>query len=162
LIEKVLVKKPAVTIARMIKLKKNNSSAIVLPTDFIENLQPEDPEKRWAVIIFAPATKTIRTIPTKSPTVIKVSIEWSKTEPDTFQELGEIFMRHKIKTLYSTGICFYESPCPYGRTSLCPYVGFIDASDLHISEDQLRSEFLAMTNVTNVKLTKCSLESSCM
>ena len=51
LTEKVLTKKSAVTIARMIKLKKNNPSAIVLPTEFIENLMLEDPEKRWAVMI---------------------------------------------------------------------------------------------------------------
>ncbi|MFX0050258.1 MAG: hypothetical protein ACFE8U_03100 [Candidatus Hermodarchaeota archaeon] len=154
MVEKTLVKKPVATIARMIKFKKKSPGAIVLPADFIENLEPKDAEKKWALTIFAPKANIIWTIPTKSQTVIKVSIEWSQIVPNTPQELGEVFMRNNIKILYSTGLCFQESSYPY--------IGFIDSCDLLISEDQLRTEILALTNVTNVKLSKCSLHSFCM
>ena len=144
--EKVLIKKiTAVTIAQMIKLKKSNP--IFLSTEFIENLKPKETAKVWAVMILAPSTKIIRIIPTKSPMVIKVLVEYSKSEPDLLQELGVVFMRNKLKTIYSTGICMmHDPPCK-------PYEVYIDSGDIPISKDQLNSELLAMTNVTNVEIT---------
>lgn len=47
-------KLPAVTMARMMKMKKENPIAMVLPPDFIENLKDQG---RWAVMICtAPCT----------------------------------------------------------------------------------------------------------
>jgi len=137
-----------VTIARMIKL--NKKKPILIPPEFVENLKPEDSETRWAVIILAPScgSWTIRTIPTTSPTVIKVSIEWSQFEPETLQELGEVFMRNNIKTLYSTGICFHHEPP-------CPYEGYMNSdfdSDLTISQEQLKDELAEIKGAHEVEI----------
>jgi hypothetical protein len=139
-----------VTIARMIKLEKNKD--LSLPMDFIENLKFRDMEKRWAVMIFELKMGLVRIIPTKSPSVIKVLVEYNQSELNATQELGEVFMRNKIKTIYSGGPC---------RCGVIPphrgYEGYIESYKLSVSQDQLRSELLAMTNVTKVEITKYSL-----
>ncbi|MFX0206964.1 MAG: hypothetical protein ACFFDT_13335, partial [Candidatus Hodarchaeota archaeon] len=148
-VEKALTKKSASTIAKMIKLKKNPST-IVLPTEFIEHLKPEEPEKRWAVMIFEPTTQIIRTIPTKSPTVSKFYIELTEEDlmPKFLEELGEVLERYDIHTLYSYWMC----NCPEH-----PYIVYIDSIDSPISEDQFKSKLLALPIVTKVKVTKYSL-----
>lgn len=149
MVEKILTKKSAVTIAKMIKLKKNPST-IVLPTEFTEQLKSEDPEKRWAVMIFEPATQIIRTIPAKCSTVSKLYIELMEEDLilKFLEEFGEVLRRYDIHTLYSYWMC--TSPEH-------PYIVYIDFTDSPISEDQLQSELLALPIVTNVKITKYSL-----
>jgi len=157
LVEKVPGKKPADTIARVIKL--NKKVPILIPTEFIEILKPDEMRKftrlkklkRWAVMILTPTCGSwiTRTIPTKSPMVIKVSIEWSQIEPETFQEFGEVFMRNKIKTLYSTSLCM----C--GRIPPHPYEGYIDCdfdSDLMISQEQLKDELAEIKGAHKVEI----------
>ncbi len=147
-VEKVLTKRSAVTIARMIKLTKN-PSAIVLPTEFIENLGLEDSKKRWVVMIFKPSTKIIRTIPTKSPKIKQLYIELMEDlTPKFLEELGEVFVRYKINTLYSYWVC----SCPEH-----PYVGYIEPADSSISNDQLMSELSAIPSGSNVQITDLSL-----
>jgi hypothetical protein len=144
-VEKNQPKKSAITIARMIKLKKNPST-IVLPTEFIENLKSEDKEKRWAVMIFEPLTKIIRTIPTKSSTVIKLYIELIEDlTPKFLEELGEILEKYDINTLYSYWVC----SCPEH-----PYVVYVDSTDSASSNDRLKSELIALPTVANVKMTQ--------
>jgi len=146
-VEKALAKRSAKTIAKMIKLKKNPST-IVLPTEFIEHLKPEEPEKRWAIMIFEPTTQIIRTIPTKSPTVSKLYIELKEDlTPKFLEELGEVFERYGLHTLYSYWMCI----CPEH-----PYIVYIDFTDSPISEDKLQSELLALPSVTKVRVTKYS------
>ena len=95
-------------------------------------------------------TKIIRTIPTKSPTVIKLYIELKEDlTPKFLVELGEIFKLNKIKTLYSYFVCSRPDH---------PYVGYIDSTDLPISIDQLESELYAITNVSNVQIIDLSFE----
>ena len=147
-IEKTLTKRSAVTVARMIKIRKNPST-IVLPTEFIEHLKPEEQEKKWAIMIFESTTKIIRTIPTKSPTVSKLYIELKEDlTPKFLEELGEILWRYDISTLYSYWVC----SCPEH-----PYIVYLDSTESPISEDQLKSELLALPIITNIKLTKYSL-----
>ena len=150
LVEKVLIKKiTAVTIAQMIKLKKSNP--IFLSTEFIENLKPKETAKVWAVMILAPSTKIIRIIPTKSPMVKKVLVEYSQSDPDMLQELGVVFMRNKLKTIYNTGICMmHDPPCK-------PYEGYIESCDLKISDYQLKQELLKIKYVRNVEITKLTI-----
>ena len=89
-----------VTIAKMVSL--DEQSQITLPMDFLETLKPKDAGAGSnAVMILAPSTKIIRIIPSKSATVLKVAIEIGELSPDFLQELGVVFMRSKIKTLYS-------------------------------------------------------------
>ena len=157
-----MIRKSAPTMARMIKLKRDGPNIIVLPTEFIKSLTKKSPipyypslqpervwdveDPKWALLILTSVTKIVRFIPAKSPTIIKVTINYLKSN-DFLQELGIVFMRNKIKTLYSTGYCFAcDPPCS-------PMEGYIDLSDLSISTDQLKSELLALTNIVNVEIT---------
>ena len=133
----------AVTIAKMIQIQE--SKPISLPADFLETIRPKDVEESSAVMILAPSTKIIRIIPTKSPEVIKLTIEISELSPDFLQELGVIFMRGKIRTLYSTGLCFTEDSCTYEA--------YLDSSDLIISQEQLRDELTEIKSVSKVDIT---------
>ena len=137
----------SVTIARMISLEE--SSPIELPMDFLETLKPKDGSST-AVMILAPSTKIIRIIPSKSDTVVKVSIEIGELSPDFLQELGVVFMRSKIKTLYSTGLCFTQETCLYE--------GYIDKSDfVEITEEDLRTELSNIKGVSKVTLESLGL-----
>ncbi|MFQ5976568.1 MAG: hypothetical protein ACE5OZ_00380 [Candidatus Heimdallarchaeota archaeon] len=136
-----------VTIAKMVSLA--HDQAIALPSDFLDSLRPKD-DGSHAVMILAPSTKIIRIIPTKSPEVLKVAIEIGELSPDFLQELGVVFMRSKIKTLYSTGLCFTQDTCVYE--------GYIDVSDVNLPEDQLKSELSSIKGVSkvNIDLLKAS------
>ena len=133
----------AVTIAKIIQLQE--SKPIYFPADFLDTIRPKDVEESSAVMILAPSTKIIRIIPTKSPEVIKLTIEISELSPDFLQELGVIFMRGKIRTLYSTGLCFTEDSCTYEA--------YLDSSDLIISQEQLRDELTEIKSVSKVEFT---------
>ncbi|MHA1989490.1 MAG: hypothetical protein ACW981_05260, partial [Candidatus Hodarchaeales archaeon] len=103
-----------------------------------------------AVMILAPSTKIIRIIPSKSDKVIKVSIEIGELSPDFLQELGVVFMRSKIKTLYSTGLCFTQETCLYE--------GYVDKSDLkEVTEDNLKTELQNIKGVSSVVLEELSI-----
>ncbi|GAG53464.1 unnamed protein product, partial [marine sediment metagenome] len=65
--------------------------------------------------------------------------------PDFLQELGVVFMRSKIKTLYSTGLCFTQDSCTYE--------GYLDSSDLTISQEQLKDELSEIKGVSKVDIT---------
>ncbi len=127
----------------MIQLQE--SQPISLPADFLEILRPKDVEESSAVMILAPSTKIIRIIPAKSPEVVKLAIEIGKLSPDFLQELGVVFMRGKIRTLYSTGLCFTQDSCTYE--------GYMDSSDLAISQEQLRDELVKIKGVSKVEFT---------
>ena len=135
-----------VTIAKMIQLEK--SKTITLPADFLETIRPKDVDESSAVMILAPSTKIIRIIPTKSNEVVKVAIEIGELSPDFLQELGVVFMRNKIKTLYSTGLCFTQESCTYE--------GYLDSSDLNITQDRLQEELSEIKGVSKVEITTLS------
>ncbi len=132
-----------VTIAKMIQIQE--SKPISLPADFLDILRPKDVEESSAVMILAPSTKIIRIIPTKSPEVVKIAIEIGELSPDFLQGLGVVFMRGKIKTLYSTGLCFTQDSCTYEA--------YLDSSELTISQEQLRNELTEIKSVAKVEFT---------
>lgn len=144
---------PAVTIAQMIRLEPK-PEPLFLSDEFLETLRPKNVEESSAVMILAPSTKTIRIIPTKSSMVKKLVIEYYTRKRDFLQEIGIVFMRNKIKTLYSTGICFHDPPC----NDIMPFEGYIDSNDLLISEDQLKSELLAIPSIATVEITNVNSE----
>ena len=131
----------SVTIAKMVSL--DETKPIQLPTEFLNTLRPADGGSH-AVMILAPSTKIIRIIPAKSDTVVKVSIEIGELSPDFLQELGVVFMRSKIKTLYSTGLCFTQETCVYE--------GYIDSVDINLSDDKLKSELKNIKGVSKVNV----------
>jgi hypothetical protein len=134
----------------MIRLEKNKDHS--LPLEFINNLKSEDEEKKWAIMIFTKTSKVLRIIPTRVPSVIKVFVKYSRSEPNSIQEIGEVFMKNKITTVYSEGPCMCGVIPPHRG-----YEGYIESYKLSVPEDQLRSELLAMTNVINVEITKYQL-----
>jgi hypothetical protein len=95
-------------------------------------------------MILGTGTKVIRIIPTKSPIVLKLVIQIGQLSPYFLQELGVIFLKDKIATLYSTGLCFTQETCVYE--------GFIDAKDLKVTPEQLRQDTKAISGVTQVTL----------
>ncbi len=134
-----------VTIAKMVSLEE--SKPIELPETFLEMLRPKDADgSPHAVMILAPSTKIIRIIPTKSPKVIKVAIEIGELSPDFLQELGIVFMKSKIKTLYSTGLCFTQESCVYE--------GYIDSQDVTISYEELKNQLEEIKGVSKVQITE--------
>ncbi len=155
MVEGIPLNTPTVTMAHMIKIKQDNP--IFIPSKFVEKLKSKDMEEEWAVMIFfSPCTtKIIRAIPTKSSMVKKLAIEYY-TRKLFLHDLGIVFNRNNIKTLYSTGICIHDPPC----NDIMPYEGYIDTNDLPISEDQLKSELLAMPSIVTVEVTDVDLEST--
>ena len=131
-----------VTIAKMVSL--DDSSPIALPVDFLETLKPKEGSSN-AVMILAPSTKISRIIPSKSDVVLKVAIEIGELSPDFLQELGVVFMRSKIKTLYSTGLCFTQESCVYE--------GYIDQSDVSMPTEKLQSELQGIKGVSQVVIS---------
>ena len=136
-----------VTIAKMVSLDDTNP--IALPVDFLETLKPKEGSSN-AVMILAPSTKIIRIIPSKSNTVLKVAIEIGELSPDFLQELGVVFMRSKIKTLYSTGLCFTQETCVYE--------GYVDSADVEMPTEKLQSELQGIKGVSQVVITTLGTE----
>ncbi len=132
-----------VTIAKVVTL--DEQKPIQLPADFIQSLKSSEEGSGHAVMILAPSTKIIRIIPTKSSEVIKVAIEIGELSPDFLQELGVVFMRSKIRTLYSTGLCF--------TADRCLYEGYIDSIDMSISQEELKNQLMEIRGVANVEIS---------
>lgn len=130
-----------VTLARMIKIDENEP--INLPSSFIEALQPDG--RSHAIIILAPNTKIIRIIPTNSDTVAKININIGKLSPDFLRQMGSIFIRLGIKTLYSTGLCF--------TADTCVYEGYLDSTELEtVTTDKIYDEFKSIPGVSTVTI----------
>lgn len=135
-------KEPAtVTLAKMTSIKEDEP--IKLPSEFINALQPEG--KNHAIIILAPNTKIIRIIPTNSNSVAKININIGKLSPDFLRQMGSIFIRLGIKTLYSTGLCF--------TADTCVYEGYLDSTELeNVSTDKIYEEFINIPGVSTVTI----------
>lgn len=130
-----------VTLAQMCSIQEDEP--IRLPPAFIEALQPEG--KTHAIIILAPNTKIIRIIPTNSDTVAKININIGKLSPDFLRQMGSIFIRLGIKTLYSTGLCF--------TADTCVYEGYLDSTELKtVTTDKIYEEFKAIPGVSTVTI----------
>ncbi len=126
----------------MVKLKED--APIELPENFLKSLRPK--EGSFAVMILVPSTKIIRIIPTDSSEVVKVAIEISELSPDFLQKLGAILTKHKIKTLYSTGLCFTQDTCVYE--------GYVDKTELKgLALDGLQSELNGIKGVSSVDIS---------
>lgn len=137
----------AVTIAKMVLLAYDQP--ITLPDDFQASLRSKE-EGAHAIMILAPSPKIIRIIPAKSPEVLKVVIEIGELSPNFLQELGLVLMHAKIKTLYSTGLCFTQDSCVYE--------GYIDASDVHVPEEQLERDLASIKGVAKVNMDLLKME----
>ncbi|MFW9914262.1 MAG: hypothetical protein ACFFGZ_01520 [Candidatus Thorarchaeota archaeon] len=135
------------TIAKMVLLAHDRP--ITLPEEFHASLQPTE-EGAHAVMILAPSPKIIRIIPSKSAEVLKVVIEIGELSPGFLQELGVVLMHAKIKTLYSTGLCFTQETCVYE--------GYIDASDVHLPKEELERNLAGIKGVAKVSMHLLKME----
>lgn len=130
-----------VTLAQMTVI--DEAAPIKLPDRFIEALKPEG--RSHAIIILAPNTRIIRIIPTNSPKVAKITINIGKLSPDFLRQMGSIFIRLGIKTLYSTGLCFTQETCLYE--------GYFDSIELeNVSAETIKEEFMNIPGVSIVTI----------
>ena len=136
-----------VTIAKMISLAQ--SQMIPLPPDFLDSLLTKGDESH-AIMILMPSTNIIRIIPTKSPKTLKVVIEVCELSATFLQELSIVFMHSKLKTLYSTGLCFTHDTCMYEA--------YIDVHDLSLPVDQLKIELANINGVSMVNIELLTME----
>jgi hypothetical protein len=130
----------AVTIAKMIQLYE--PEPIFLPSEFLDSISTTS-DGEYAIMILVPSSKILQIIPTKNPEVIKLTIEISDLSPDFLQRLAMIFMKNKVKTHYSSGLCFTQDNCFYE--------GYFDLSVLAIPQEQLRDEIKVLKGVNKVK-----------
>ena len=139
-----------VTIAKMIQL--HESQPIVFPGDYLEEGIPGKLEgvEEFALMILTPSTRIIRIFPTRGPEVLKATIEIGELSPEFLHELGLVFTNSQAKTLYSTGLCFTQDRCTYE--------GYIDLSDLRISQEQLTDELANIKGVSNVSIESYTTE----
>lgn len=151
MVEGIPLNTPTVSMAHMIKTKKDNP--IFIPSKFVEKLKIEGKEEEWAVMICTSpcTTKTIRIISTKSPKVLQLHFSKIKFSAGEFLEnIGSIFKRNNLKSIYSTGLCFCDPPCGWE----C----YIDFSELLLTKEQLKSELLAVPSIGNVEITNVDLK----
>ncbi len=131
----------SVTLAQMSTL--GTDEPITLPKAFLEALASD--ETSHCILILAPSNKIIRLIPTASNEVIKVKINIGKLSPDFLRQMGSIFIRLGIKTLYSTGLCFTQDSCVYE--------GYIDSIELeNVTKDEIKEEFIGIEGVSSVDI----------
>lgn len=132
-----------VTMATMTSFAPNKT--LEMPKSFVNTLKEGGMESSHAIMILNPSTRVIRITPTTSNEVVKLSIVISELSPDFLQALGKVLTRHKLKTLYSTGICFTQDTCSYE--------GYIDMSEFaEIPPDQMREEISKITGISQVNL----------
>ena len=135
-----------VTIAKMVTLEPD--APIEIPKLFLEALQTRD--SKSAVMILAPSTRIIRIIPTTGSEVVKIAIEIGELTPDFLKDMGSVFARNKIKTLYSTGLCFTRDKCVYE--------GYIDKAEITVDIAQLQTDISQLEGVNNVNIVELKAE----
>ncbi|MCG3219686.1 MAG: hypothetical protein H7643_11920 [Candidatus Heimdallarchaeota archaeon] len=74
-----------------------------------------------------------------------MKINIGKLSPDFLRQMGSIFIRLGIKTLYSTGLCFTQDSCVYE--------GYIDSIELeNVTKDEIKEEFIGIEGVSSVDI----------
>ena len=150
-----IAKKTAPTLARMIKLKKNDPCAIVLPNEFIESYGFQNKGIKWAVMILSPHTLTVRIIAVKGSTIVKVTVDYIKKDVyETIHELEGIFIRNNMKTIYTSGFCISEAH----KTPCHPFEAYFDPCDSPFDKDQLKSEMSEKPGVVNVEIANIDIK----
>jgi hypothetical protein len=127
------------TLAKIVDL--NDNSTFSLPPEFLETFKCETNNPQVIIIVLR-STKDIHIIPTKSNSVVKISIEIEDLSSRFLQDLGKFFMRFSIKTIYSTGLIFTPENCFYEA--------FIDSTDLSMPVDLLKDELKGIKGVSGV------------
>ncbi|MHA2297934.1 MAG: hypothetical protein ACXAEU_04405 [Candidatus Hodarchaeales archaeon] len=135
--------KSPITCSKIVNLA--DESTFYLPPDFLETLGLET-DSSHAIMIVSRGNKAINIIPTKSNSIIKISVEIKELLPNFFHDLNEFLMRSNIKTLYTTGLIFTLESCFYDV--------FIDSNDLSIHKDCLKDELQDIRCVSGIIVTE--------
>ena len=131
-----------VTIAEMFKLDQKES--VKLPDSFLNALQPDSGSS--AVIILTPHTKIIRIIPTASQKVHRITINIGKLTPDFLRKIGNLFIEMDLKSIYSTGLCFFDTKCVFE--------GYIDSPDYErIDVKKLKKSIMKVDGITGIEFS---------
>lgn len=132
-----------VTLGKIIEI--SDDKTFTLPNEFLEALKTKDGKNDFSLVVATPSIKKIEFQKIKSDEVIKIDLEIGEPTPDFLQELGKVFTKYEIKTIYSTGLCF--------TPTICRYECYIDAPGRTISQEQLKGELEKIADIIHVNLT---------
>jgi hypothetical protein len=110
-----------ITIAEIVQLREGK--LVEIPSNFVDLIKPKNCEKTNAIQIYTPVTGFIRTIPTDVSNILKVWLDVEELDQNTLLvEVGNVFAKNNVKTLYSTGIQF----TPQTLHQKCKYEAYIN------------------------------------
>ncbi len=127
----------------MMKLKPGDNKTLELPSQFFNTIKHET-----ALVILSPDTETVRIIPTESKQVFRILITLGgKISPNFLRGLKNFFEETKIKTLFTSGLCFKEKECVY--EFYCPAEA--------LEKNQLMEKLEKLESVKNLEIQTLSL-----
>lgn len=136
-----------ITIAKMLKLELEKS--VELSEEFLNELKPDI--GKFAVIILTLNNKIIRIIPTVTKKVHKIAIDIDKLAPDFLRKVGNLFFELKLKTLYSTGLCFVDEKCIFDV--------YIDSIEFEkIDAEKLKQEIMSVEGISDINISIIDVE----
>ncbi len=136
-----------ITIAEMLKLEPEKP--VELTEVFLDKLKPEI--GKFAVIILTLNNKVIRIIPTVTKKVHKIAIDIDKLAPDFLRKVGNLFFELKLKTLYSTGLCFVDEKCIFDV--------YIDSNEFEkIDKEKLKKEIMSIEGISEINISIIDVE----
>ena len=136
-----------ITIAKMLKLELEKS--VELSEEFLNELKSDI--GKFAVIILTLNNKIIRIIPTVTKKVHKIAIDIDKLAPDFLRKVGNLFFELKLKTLYSTGLCFVDEKCIFDV--------YIDSIEFEkIDAEKLKQEIMSVEGISDINISIIDVE----
>lgn len=136
-----------ITIAEMLKLEPEKP--VELTEVFLDKLKPEI--GKFAVIILTLNNKVIRIIPTVTKKVHKIAIDIDKLAPDFLRKVGNLFFELRLKTLYSTGLCFVDEKCIFDV--------YIDSNEFEkIDKEKLKKEIMSIEGISEINISIIDVE----
>jgi len=136
--------KDPVTMASMVIFSSDNT--LELPKSFVTTLkESEGQEYPYLIMILNNSSQVIRIAPTNGEQVVKLTIYISELAPSFLQRLGDVLTKSKVKTLYSTGVCFTEKTCSYE--------GYIDLTEfVETSPENLKTALSQIPGISKVEM----------
>ena len=82
---------------------------------------------------------------------MKVAIDIDKLAPDFLRKVGNLFFELKLKTLYSTGLCFIDEKCIFDV--------YIDSIEFgKIDTEKLKNEIMSIEGISEINISIIDVE----
>jgi translation elongation factor EF-1beta len=130
-----------ITLATMIDIK----SPVDIPNFWIKRLTDSD---KYAVLLKSHPSM-FRIVTTKEPIVTEFYLDLTTLEEDFLELIFKKIEHHKLKPLYSSGVCFYDDTCYY--------LFIVDGDRTEIS-DNVTETLKEIQGVKNVTIKTYSLD----